>query len=109
MNRMAASARELQIGAFPPGEDLWRIDWFGGVAFPDRLIRCTQPSVVVHLSRLIDPAVLANPIAPVCSSSTLPWHNSFKCWVSVGSTMLLRIGDLWSRRSLARRGWGLRT
>lgn len=91
---------DLQIGAFPRGDGVWRVDWFGGVAFPNRILRRTQPSVFVHLSRVIDPAVLANPMAPVCSSSTLPWHKQFKCWVSVGSTMLLRIGDLWSDQRL---------
>lgn len=90
----------LQIAAFPRGDGLWRVDWFGGVAFPDRLLRRTQPSVFVHLSRVIDPSVLADPTAPVTASSTLPWQKQFKCWVSVGSAMLLRIGDLWSDQSL---------
>lgn len=83
-----------QIAAFPKGDGLWRVDWFGGIAFPDRLIRRTQPSVFVHLSRVIDPTVLADPTAPITASSTLPWQKQFKCWVSVGSTMLLRIGEV---------------
>ncbi len=93
---MAASARDLQIGAFPPGEDLWRIDWFGGVAFPDRLLRRTQPSVFVHLSKIIDPQVIADPMRPVAPSSTLPVARQAKRWVSVGSTTLLSVGDVWS-------------
>lgn len=87
---------ELQIAAFPKGDGLWRVDWFGGVQFPNRILRRTQPSVFVHLSRVTDPLVLADPMAPVSASSTLPWQRQFRCWVSVGSTMLLRIGDLWS-------------
>lgn len=90
----------MQIGAFPRGDGLWRVDWFGGIAFPDRLLRRNQPSVFVHLSRVTDPAVLADPMAPVGADSTLPWQRQFKCWVSVGSTMLLRIGDLWSDQRL---------
>lgn len=89
-----------QIAAFPKGDGLWRVDWFGTVAFPNRLLRRTQPSVFVHLSRVTDPAVLADPTAPVSASSTLPWQKQFKCWVSVGTTTLLRIGDLWSDQRL---------
>ncbi|MBU6440353.1 MAG: hypothetical protein KGJ03_00875 [Betaproteobacteria bacterium] len=89
---------DLQIAAFPKGCGLWRVDWFGGVQFPNRILRRTQPSVFVHLSRVTDPTVLADPMAGVSASSTLPWQRQFRCWVSVGSTMLLRIGDLWSDR-----------
>lgn len=91
-----ANARELRIHAFPRGDGLWRVDWFGGVAFPDRMLRRTQPSVFVHLSKVIDPAVLADPSVPVGPASTLHWKRQFRCWVSVGTTMLLRVGDLWS-------------
>ena len=87
-----------QIAAFPRGNGLWRVDWFGGIAFPDRLLRRTQPSTFVHLSKVTDPAVLVDPMAPVSASSTLSWQQQFKCWVSVGSTTLLRIGDLWSEQ-----------
>lgn len=87
---------DLQISAFPQGDGLWRVDWFGGVQFPNRVLRRTQPSVFVHLSKVTDPAVLADSMASVSASSTLPWQRQFKCWVSVGATMLLRIGDLWS-------------
>ena len=89
---------DLQISAFPKGDSLWRVDWFGGVQFPNRILRRTQPPVFVHISRVTDPAVLADPMAPVAASSTLPWQKQFKCWVSVGATMLLCIGDLWSNQ-----------
>ena len=70
----------LIIRAFPPGDDLWRIDWFGEIKFPDRLTRNRQPSVCVHLS----------PVETVA-----PIHLQTSCWVSVGTLILLRIGDLW--------------
>lgn len=93
---MTGAARELRINAFPRGDGLWRVDWFGGVAFPDRTLRRTQPSVFVHLSKVVDAAVLGDPSVRVGADSTQHWKRQFKCWVSVGTTMLLRIGDLWS-------------
>jgi hypothetical protein len=32
-------AESLRIHAFPHGDDIWRIDWFGSIAFPDRYAR----------------------------------------------------------------------
>jgi hypothetical protein len=55
------------ISAFPQDGKSWRIDWFGDLAFPNRSIRRTQPSLLLHLSKVLD-------------ASFLP---------------LLRIGDIW--------------
>lgn len=68
------------IRSFPPGDDLWHIDWFGEIDYPDRLTRNRQPSVLVKLSI-------------VNSGLHIPPQAS--CWVSVGTLVLLRIGDLW--------------
>ncbi|MDE2275664.1 MAG: hypothetical protein KGK09_05160, partial [Burkholderiales bacterium] len=57
----AGNARDLLISAFPRGADFWRIDWFGEIDFPDRMLRHTQPSVRVHLSKITDPRILADP------------------------------------------------
>ncbi len=42
------------IYALPKGVNFWRIDWFGELAFPNRLMRRTQPSLLLHLSRVLD-------------------------------------------------------
>lgn len=81
------SAACLTIAAFPPGDDLWRVEWFGQTDFPDRRQRNRQASVCVSLSRV----------------SLLSALNSFaqpplKCWVSVGTLVMLRIGDLYRNR-----------
>jgi hypothetical protein len=62
--------RRLRIHAFPDGEDLWRVDWFGPIAFPNRFLKSSEPSVLVHLSKVTDPAVLEDPTRPVLPSST---------------------------------------
>ncbi|MGQ0598604.1 hypothetical protein [Aquabacterium sp.] len=87
--------RELRIDAFPSGKDLWRIDWFGPIAFPDRAVRRRQPSVLVSLSKA-DPAVREDPewLLDAGMSGT-----QTKRWVSVGTLMLLRIGDVWSDKT----------
>jgi hypothetical protein len=73
------------IFAFPKGESAWRIDWFGEIAFPDRTMRRTQPSVLVHLSRVIDEDYQANPSVLLNPASTTPSQVRRKIWVSVGT------------------------
>ncbi len=41
----------LRISAFPKSKDLWRVDWFGPIAFPNRMLRQRHPSVLVSLSK----------------------------------------------------------
>lgn len=83
------------ISALPQDGGLWRLDWFGDLAFPNRAIRRTQPSLLLHLSRVLcggfrdDPSVLLSP------DSTSPARFQRKVWVSSGTLPLLRIGDLW--------------
>lgn len=88
-----------QIRAFPTGSGLWRIDWFGLVMFPDRLMRARQPSVLVYLSLVVAPDALADPSVLLKPDAT--WaRRQTKRWVSVGTMMLLRIGDIWSDQKL---------
>lgn len=96
-------ARRLRIAAFPTGNDIWRVDWFGPIAFPDRMLRRRNPSVLVHLSKVIDPRALDDPSVLLRPDSTLPADRQVKRWVSVGTTMLLRIGDLWRDQTLLAR------
>jgi hypothetical protein len=82
------------IFALPKDGNSWRIDWFGDLAFPNRMVRRKQPSLLLHLSRVLsgnfhdDPSVLLPP------ESTLA-RRQRKTWVSVGTLPLLRIGDVW--------------
>ena len=92
----SGDTRRLRIHAFPEGEHLWRVDWFGPIAFPNRFLKSSEPSVLVHLSKVTDPAVLEDPTRPVQPSSTTCWPT--KRWVSIGTTLLLRVGDLWEGR-----------
>ena len=100
LDRDAAS---LRIHAFPKGHELWRIDWFGLVAFPDRMVHRRHPSVLVYLSKVVANDALKNPAVLLQPASTLPAHHQIKRWVSVGTTMLLRIGDLWQDQTLVAR------
>lgn len=99
----SGDARRLRIAAFPAGRDIWRIDWFGPIAFPDRMVRRRHPSVLVHLSKVVDPQALVDPTVLLRPDSTLPADRQTKRWVSVGTTMLLRIGDLWQDQTLVAR------
>lgn len=87
------------IFAFPKDENFWRIDWFGEVAFPNRLLRRTQPSVLVYLSRVLDMSFRENPAALLAAESTFTFKQR-KVWVSVGALPLLRIGDIWHNGQL---------
>jgi hypothetical protein len=90
---------DLRIGAFPSGPEHWRIDWFGQIAFPNRMMRRSQPSVLVHLSQLANVGVLDDPALLLSPSATLPVQRQAKRWVSVGTMMTLGVGDIWSDRS----------
>jgi hypothetical protein len=83
------------ISALPKGENSWRIDWFGDLAFPNRSIRRTQPSLFLHLSRVLDGNFRDDPSILLSPDSTTPAKFQRKAWVSVGTLPLLRIGDIW--------------
>ncbi|MBR7777942.1 hypothetical protein [Undibacterium rugosum] len=87
------------IFAFPKDVNFWRIDWFGEVAFPNRLLRRTQPSVLVHLSRVLNPSFQENPALLLGPASTFASRQR-KVWVSVGTLPLLRVGDIWQHGQL---------
>lgn len=82
------------IFAFPKDGNFWRIDWFGDIVFPNRLLRRTQPSVLVHLSRVLDMSFRENPSVLLSPESTFAFKQR-KVWISVGTLPLLGIGDIW--------------
>lgn len=92
-----------RISVFPKDQTNWRIDWFGDIAFPNRLVRRKQPSVLVHLSRVADNRFLTDPsvlLSPLCTRSA---QFQKRVWVSVGTLALLRIGDIWRDSQLVLR------
>lgn len=89
------TGESLRIFAFPKGPQFWRIDWLGDVSFPDRSTRRTQPSVFVHLSKVVDPRFPADPSVLLSPASTSPAKFQKRIWVSIGTLPLLRVGDIW--------------
>ncbi len=83
------------ISAFPKDGKSWRIDWFGELAFPNRSIRRTQPSLLIHLSLVLDTRFSQDPTVLLASDSTSPAKFQRKVWISAGTLPLLRIGDIW--------------
>lgn len=83
------------ISALTKGESSWRIDWFGDLAFPNRLFRRTQPSLLVHLSKVLDHSFRQDPSVLLSPDSTSPARFQRKVWISAGTLPLLRIGDVW--------------
>ena len=89
------------IWALPQDGNFWRIDWLGELAFPNRSIRRTQPSVLLYISRVVEPGFLDNPSVLLNPTSTSPAKAQRKVWVSVGTLPLLRVGDIWQNGKLA--------
>lgn len=88
---------DFRIAVFPPGSAILRVDWFGSISFPDRSTRSTQPSVRVYLSEIEDPQAGVDPTQP--AQGAVPVRRLAR-HVSIGTTMLLRIGDLWRNQVL---------
>jgi hypothetical protein len=83
----------IRVLAFPRGKTKWRISWFGEVAFPNRMIRRRQPSVLVHLTAL----------KTTDSGKDIAGSFQKSVWVSVGILPSLHIGDIWQDGYLLKR------
>lgn len=94
------NTNDLRIAAFPNDANYWRIDWFGEVDYPDRSSRATQPSVLVYLSRVTDLSFIDNPSVLLSPHSTTLAKIQTRRWVSVGTLVLLKVGDIWHKKSL---------
>lgn len=84
-----------RISVFPHDQSNWRIDWFGDIAFPDRKARRKQPSVLIQLSRVPDAKYGVGPSAMAPAPSIGAPKQLKRVWVSVGTLVLIRIGDIW--------------
>ena len=85
----------ISISSFPSDQFQWRVDWLGDIAFPDRTARRKQPSVFVHLSKVLNAAFTNDLEAQLSPNSTSQARFQRKIWVSVGTLPLLRVGDVW--------------
>lgn len=64
-------------------EGIWRVDWFGDVAYPNMQARSSQPSVAVQFS---------------CHSGSSV-HEQRQVWLPIGLLPMLKVGDLWEKGS----------
>ena len=87
----------IRIDAFPAGGGCWRIDWFGDVCYPNRAVRSRQPSIRVMLSPVADHYIVGTPetLSPAWQSDP---ERQIEVEVSVGTLVLLRIGDIWQHK-----------
>lgn len=75
-----------------PDERVWRINWFGEVAYPGHVHRYTQPGLKVILSPLLcDHGDSKSLMSPDCSNK---WE-THEFWAPISSLPLLSIGSLW--------------
>lgn len=74
-----------------PDNRIWRIDWFGDVAYPGAVRRYRHPCIRVVISPLLaepDGDLTSYPIETDLSAQQ-------NVWMPVGSLGMLRIGELW--------------
>ena len=95
-----APEEPLNIAAFPDDDAYWRVDWFGEIAYPDRYSRRKHPSILIYLSKVTESNFSADPELLLQPHSTAPTKGLTRIWVSVGTLMVLRIGDIWHRKKL---------
>ncbi len=95
-----APEEPLYIAAFPDDDAYWRVDWFGEIAYPDRYTRRKHPSILIYLSKVTESNFSADPEVLLQPHSTAPAKGQTRIWVSVGTLMVLRIGDIWHRQKL---------
>jgi len=95
-----APEEPLHIAAFPNDDAYWRVDWFGEIAYPDRYTRRKHPSILIYLSKVTESNFSATPEVLLQPHSTAPTKGQKHVWVSVGTLMVLRIGDIWHRKKL---------
>lgn len=85
----------LRVASFPRGSAHWHVDWFGPVSYPDRDRLYTRPSILVQLSR-VELQDGRNP-----SKQQKP--QIVNVHVTVGTLMVLGLGDVWSNGYLVHR------
>ncbi len=75
-----------------PDDRVWRINWFGEVAYPGHIHRYTQPCLKVILSPLLcDHGDSKSLMSPDCSNN----RETHEAWTPISSLPLLSLGSLW--------------
>lgn len=92
----------LRIGAFPPGEAIWRVDWFGDLSYPARSQRSNQPSVTIWLSKVVGTRWSESQAVPLDPDFTRHKERIHRR-VALGTLVILRLGDLWRNQQLVAR------
>ena len=98
----AQASAGLRVRAFPSGGGTWRLDWLGEIGYTARTTRSNQPSVTVWLSRVIDLSWEAT-TASLLSPESTAHRDRIRREVSLGTLVILRIGDLWRDQHLVAR------
>jgi hypothetical protein len=89
-----------RIFAFPGDWTTFRISWFGEVSYVNRSEQRSQPSIQVHLAKVVDQAVLADGKKLLDPAATNRGWSSIYRHVSIGCLPRLRIGDVWEHKTL---------
>lgn len=89
-----------RLAAFPQSGDIWRINWLGELSYPDRGGVTSQPSVLVHLSRLTNQHLYMDPAEALNPQFAEFGIKQLRRWVSVGALPFLRVGDIWQNQEL---------
>lgn len=80
-----------RLSALTPDDQVWRLDWFGEVAYPGMVRQYRQPCIKVAISPLLNsPSSFAR-----SGSFSTDISQQRNVWVSLGALSMLRIGDLW--------------
>lgn len=80
-----------KLPTLTPDNRVWRLDWFGEIAYPGAVRQYRQPCIKVAISPLLDaPANFG-----FSGSFSTDIAQQRNVWVSLGALSMLRIGDLW--------------
>lgn len=81
----------ISIQQLTPDDRLWRIDWFGEIAYPS-IERRSQPSIRVAISPVLcDPEDSSALLSPTATDLRV----QKQVWIPVGMLPLVKIGDIW--------------
>lgn len=91
--------KQVAISVFPRDEGFWRLDWLDRVAYLDRTVRYSQPSVVARLSKVRDLDFQDDHDRLLAPESTSHRYQK-SCWLSVGTLPYLTVGSIWRNQRL---------
>ena len=87
---------DFVIADLTKGDGIWRIDWFGNLAYPDLSRSWTQPAVLVKMS-------LHKRDSGQVYVSSFGRPETHQAWVPIAQLPLVSVGDLWQNGRLVER------